>query len=82
LKLDVSLIWPDENDSFVAAPPASLREYLPVFTDATHRRRIACEVHKTELVPFSVLLPCISHRTRRLGRAGGPIRRATAGSGR
>src|SRR5207247_6214303 len=48
----------------------------------TGRRRIDCEIPKTEFVAFSFLLPCVSHRAGRVRRSGGPIHLTTTGSGR
>src|SRR6266849_2982368 len=56
----VPLAWPTDNDSFGGARYVTGMD-LPVFADAARRRRIDCEVHKTEFVAFSFMLPSISH---------------------
>jgi hypothetical protein len=45
------------------------------------RKRINCEVHKTEFVAFALILPCTHHYTESI-RPGGPICSTSAGSSR
>src|ERR1700733_9998898 len=59
LGLEALLTWSANHWS--VAPVTSLERIHRQIADATCGRRMACEVHKTEFVAFSLMLPCVRH---------------------